>query len=436
MDKKEYIIRQLGRTKNKKYEAYVVSRIIHLLNDFDIKFVTQQYVTRPKGRALTDLFFPQVNLHVEVDEPHHKNCIEEDKIREADIVNATNHEIMRVDVSKPIDEINSQVHEIVERVQSKITQLKTNDLFTPWNIDSEVNPESYIKRGYIDISDNVAFKNIKDACNCFGHNYDGYQSSLASHPDSDTVICFMKLYPNNEWINNISPDEETITERNKDDEKAKEHIDGFVKQSNGHKHKRIVFAHVKDNLGDRLYRFRGLYELNIENSKIPIGLIWQRKKTRVITYPHNTTRIHTEIGSSINAESKPETIKISKIKAKASIRTNPIKFLSKNFPELLYTKRTTSRMHESKEMRNYLDNWWFNFDLDYLKSNEFIVFVGALDYENRSFKVFKVPSSYLLQNIDKIDTNDDGWINLYVHIEKLIDIRNKNNLSFSKFLLN
>lgn len=32
-DLTDYVIRQLGRTKNKRYEAYVVSRIIHLLND-------------------------------------------------------------------------------------------------------------------------------------------------------------------------------------------------------------------------------------------------------------------------------------------------------------------------------------------------------------------------------------------------------------------
>lgn len=99
MDKKEYIIRQLGRTKNKKYEAYVVSRIIHLLNNFDIKIVTQQYVVRPEGRALTDLFFPQLSIHIEVDEEHHKSNIQDDKIREADIVNATNHTILRIDMS-------------------------------------------------------------------------------------------------------------------------------------------------------------------------------------------------------------------------------------------------------------------------------------------------------------------------------------------------
>jgi len=287
MDKKEYIIRQLSRTKNKKYEAYVVTRIIHLLNNIDIKFVTQQYVTRPEGRALTDLFFPQVNLHIEVDEPHHMGNIENDKIREADIVNATNHEILRVDVSKSIEDINAQIHKIVDKISSKIKQLTDENLFTAWNIDLEFNPETYIKRGYIDISDNVAFKTTKDVCNCFGHNYAGWMKGAAPHPyDSDIKLWFPKLFPNGEWRNNISPDEETITERNEDDVKAKEHLNGFINQTNGEQLKRIVFANVKGSLGDRLYRFRGLYELSIKDSELPIGLVWQRKLTRVKTYPH------------------------------------------------------------------------------------------------------------------------------------------------------
>ena len=109
MDKKDYIIRQLGRTKHKKYESYVVSRIFHLLDDLDIKFITQQYVSRPEGRALTDLYFPQIQLHVEVDEEHHKSNVEDDRIREADIVNATGHEVVGIDVSTSIEQINDSL---------------------------------------------------------------------------------------------------------------------------------------------------------------------------------------------------------------------------------------------------------------------------------------------------------------------------------------
>jgi very-short-patch-repair endonuclease len=291
MDKKEYIIRQLGRTKNKKYETYVVSRIIHLLNNFDIKFVTQQYVSRPEGRALTDLFFPQASLHVEVDEPYHRDNIENDQIREGDIVNATNHEVFRINVSTSIEDINSQINEVVEKINNKIKHLKDENLFTAWDIDLEFNPETYIKCGYIDVSDNVAFKTIKDACNCFGHNYSGYQQAGASHPDPDIMLWFPKLFPNDTWINQISPDEETITERNVDDEIARNHIDGYINQTNGMRHKRIVFAKVRGNLGDTLYRFRGLYELSLKDSGLPIGLVWKRRQTRVKTYPQKTSTI-------------------------------------------------------------------------------------------------------------------------------------------------
>lgn len=71
-----------------------------MINDLDIKFITQQHVTRAEGRALTDLFFPQLALHIEVDESHHEYNIDNDKVREADIVNATGHKFERINVKK------------------------------------------------------------------------------------------------------------------------------------------------------------------------------------------------------------------------------------------------------------------------------------------------------------------------------------------------
>lgn len=122
--------------------------------------------------------------------------------------------------------------------------------------------------------------------------------------------------------------------------------------------------------------------------------------------------------------------------ATQKLKVNPKQFLKEKFPELLKYKRSASRMYESKEKKNYLDNWWFNFTYDYLELNEFIVFVGALDYINKDFRVFKVPTEYLLQNINKIDKSKDGMINLYVHMKDLIDLRNKHNVSFRDFAIN
>ncbi|MEW6996239.1 AbaSI family restriction endonuclease [Colwelliaceae bacterium BS250] len=282
MDKKEYIIRQLGRTKGKKYEAYVVNRIIHLLNDFDLKFVTQQYVQRPKGRALTDLFFPQLGLHVEVDEEHHftPENVESDKIRQADIVNATGHEFVRINMQESLGDINNAIDTLVNRIR----QLKDATDFLPWDLEGEFKSQTYIDRGYIDIQDDVAFLTIKDACNCFGHNYAGYQKAGASHPDSEIILWFPKLFKNGKWDNQILDEEKTIVERHEDELKAVEHVTSHLINKVKHKHKRIVFAKVKGNLGDTLYRFRGQYELDVINSNPQVGLVWHRTETKVVTF--------------------------------------------------------------------------------------------------------------------------------------------------------
>ena len=73
MNKLQFICRQLSRAEYKTYENYVITRIWHLLNDDSIKLITQQYVVRPNGgRALTDLFFPQLKVFIEINEGHHK----------------------------------------------------------------------------------------------------------------------------------------------------------------------------------------------------------------------------------------------------------------------------------------------------------------------------------------------------------------------------
>lgn len=288
--KTEHILRQLGRTKNKKFEMLIISRILHRLNNFDIKFVTQQYVSRPNGKhALTDLYFPQLNTHIEVDEGFHKETqnVDRDRIRQEDIVRAVeNTKFERIDATGTIEKINQRVDELVEVLRERIEDLKfppsdSTSKYVAWDIDAESNPETYKKLGHIDLKDNVAFRTIYEACNCFGHNFKGYQRGGAGHEDDDTILWFPKLYPNGEWENSITFDEEQITEKNIDPEKAVIHVDSHI---NGVVTKRIVFARVKNNLGEVMYRFRGTYELNkLESLKVK-ALVWDRIATRVDTY--------------------------------------------------------------------------------------------------------------------------------------------------------
>ncbi len=280
MNKLDFISRQFSRAQKKRFEHYVVTRIWHLLNDLSIKFVTQQYVSRPNGRALTDMFFPQLQLHIEIDEGHHKKQIEWDKLREADIINVTGHEVLRVDVTQNIEAINNEISQIVEHI--KLKKSNTHD-FKNWDIEAELNPKTYIDKGFIDLNDDCAFRTMVDAANCFGNNYKpkGIWTGGAGHgKDIGKIIWFPKLYKNGEWNNSINNDETEIREISEIPENAKLHIDHVLKDNRT----RIVFARVKSPLGDIMYRFKGEYELDRNRTNYTDGLLWRRVSEQVKTY--------------------------------------------------------------------------------------------------------------------------------------------------------
>ncbi|MCG8396109.1 phosphoribosylaminoimidazole carboxylase [Bacillus atrophaeus] len=281
MKKYNFIKAQLAKTNKKNDENYVITRILHKLDNLDVKFITQQYVVRDDGGyALTDMYFPQIGVHIEVDEPHHIHQIIQDEIREKDIVSITNHEILRVDVSEDLNAINSQIDYIIQYLNKKISELGKE--FEPWNIERENDPKTYINKGYIDLKENVAFEKCVDVCNCFGHYYKSWFKGGAKHPYlDDTRLWFPKLYPNDEWDNSITSDELIIREKSTDKSKVKAHMEEHI---DSNIHNRIVFAKVKGPLGDVMYRFKGEYKLNIEQSYSENCLVWERSATRVKTY--------------------------------------------------------------------------------------------------------------------------------------------------------
>lgn len=300
MIKTDYIIRQLAKTNKKNYENYVVTRIWHLLNNLDIKFVTQQHVTRPNGRALTDMYFPQIQLHIEVDESQHFNAdgsqVEQDIVREADIINATGHIIKRIGiftkiledgiekcVSNSIENINQQIDEVVDFIKKEIKSKIDTKALRLWDIEAEYNPKTYIERGAISVSDNVAFRTIHDACNCFGHEYKGYQSGFARHAvDKEKMLWFPKLYENKDWNNSISLDEKEIHEENKVGQK--EYVKKFKSELDNFK-ARLTFARVRSNLGEVMYRFKGIYQLDLDLLEAEGKFIYRRVAVSAITYP-------------------------------------------------------------------------------------------------------------------------------------------------------
>ena len=86
MDKVEYLIKTFSRTKRKDYENYILNAVWQKIDCLDLRPVTQQYVKGHDNEYyLIDLYFPQINIGVEVDEAFHKNNVESDLKRELTI---------------------------------------------------------------------------------------------------------------------------------------------------------------------------------------------------------------------------------------------------------------------------------------------------------------------------------------------------------------
>ena len=90
----------------------------------------------------------------------------------------------------------------------------------------------------------------------------------------------------------------------------------------------------------------------------------------------------------------------------------------------------------SSEAASYKDDWWINIKYEDLDKSEFIVIAGAKDLTGVDFKVLKVPTKYIRDNIGKLDMSASGRIQIYLHVRELVDVRNKSGLSFRQFAVN
>ncbi len=278
-NKNEYILRSLSKISKKRWEFFIVSRILHGLDDDEIEFVTQQLVRRPDGtRALTDIFFPQFGIHLEIDEPHHKNQENEDFKREQDIIQITNHQIKRIKIPENSDAITvtAKVRDEVDKIIELIKGFKEDAIkeksFIPWDYEGRYSADPVISRGIVSIKDNVVFRTQVEALRCFGFRGNGWQRGAWIIPDgTHDTVWFPRLYRHGIWHNELTDEGETIYERAikvEDDVSVyEEGIRSIEKQrSNNSKYsdrKYIVFAKARDALGFNLLRYVGSFKMDL-----------------------------------------------------------------------------------------------------------------------------------------------------------------------------
>jgi len=235
----------------------------------ELKPVSQQYVKRNDGKhALMDLYFPQLHIGIEVDEAYHQVVVEADKLRMDEIISAVSEEaiedfeILRIDASKSIEEINSRINEVVEVIKQKASKTTLK-----WMMYEE-ELLTMKQQDYLSIYDDISFKDIKDIANTiFGKNAKRYQQSCFRIIDNTWLWCpKLSITIDGDtksaaagWLNHLAEDWSYIDESHQDPKMLENRKKTLMEEINQDR-KRAVFAKYKDNLGFNRYRFVGVFK--------------------------------------------------------------------------------------------------------------------------------------------------------------------------------
>ena len=290
--KLEYMERLFAKISKKKTESYVISRIWHQLNDDRVKFVVQQYIRRTQDKyALADLYLPQLNIFIEINEPFHKNNVEVDRIRNEEIVNKTHSELHVIDCGfvtkgengqdeihwKSFDEIHRQVTDVVRVIKQRISEL--GDGFKPWDDESTLTVEYHRTKSYLKVEDNECLRTTDDVAAVFGTKpkHRGFlRASGAAVPDKKDEIIWWPNTDHTLWYNELSEDGMYIYEYPKEKNKSTTPAGHLEQWLSAPEETRITFLRYKDDLGFCFYRFVGVFRLNKEKSKQENKCVWER----------------------------------------------------------------------------------------------------------------------------------------------------------------
>jgi len=289
--KDDYILRNFSKIQHKKWELYIITRIVHFLNDPDIAFVCQQFIkTSNNKRYLADLCFPSLKLYYEIDEMHHAQKEQEikDEHRKREIIDATDFIEERIKVfdknkrDRNIKEINEKVDKFINFIRERKQQFIERGEFIPWNYETRFSPVHHLERGYIDAKDNVVFLNHRDALRCFGYKGGHYQRATWKIKGTNKEVWFPKLYKNRTWDNSLSDDFNKISMKKTDNTKLHPSLktEHSIMLSNKKRYEWIVFAHYKDLLGQIVYKFLGEFHTSF-NETNDYQLVLIRKKTKI-----------------------------------------------------------------------------------------------------------------------------------------------------------
>lgn len=288
----DYITRLFSKITHKKYESYVIQRIWHRLNNDEVLFVGQQYISRGTKYALADLYLPQINLIIEIDEIHHDSNEAQilDEIRSNDIRRyLDNVVIKRIAIFKnhslrSLTDIHNDIDNVVSFIQDTVSEYKSQGKFIPWS-SNYMTPNYYHQKGYLDVYTNDYVRTIDEIGEIFNTKVPkkGWQRPGGFLIDNNIEVWTPRIN-NDTWCNEMTDDGKIFYEYNKvSDEKRLKHLNEQISQNKI----RIVFYKQKDFLGINQYKFVGVFKMNIEASQKEGKCVWKRISTKYIISNEN-----------------------------------------------------------------------------------------------------------------------------------------------------
>lgn len=276
--KLDYMERLFAKISKKKTESYVISRIWHQLDDDRVKFVVQQYIRRTQDKyALADLYLPQLNIFIEINEPYHKDenrvLREIDRIRNEEILNITNSKPIIIDCDNNIQEIHHQITDVISLIKQRIQEMGDN--FQPWDDVSTLSVEYHRNKGYLKVDDNECLRTTDDVAEIFGTKpkHRGFlRASGATVPNKKNEIIWWPNMEHRLWSNELSEHGMFIYEYPKAENKRTAHLKQWLSAP---EETRITFLRYKDDLGFCFYRFVGVFKLNKEKSIKENKCVWE-----------------------------------------------------------------------------------------------------------------------------------------------------------------
>lgn len=262
-EKDDYLLLSLSKIRHKKFELYVVAKVLFELNDPDIEYVCQQYVKTEKGRNFVDLYFPQFKTYLKINEHYHATEQQQvrDTLRDREILEASglvSYEIAVYDpitkATLPLTEIDKAITIFCDYIRDKKQQALTEKNFAPWVVGaSRYALDQYLLQTHLRVDDNVIVRRQHEVLRLFGANYKGWQRAWWRRNENQAVW-FPKLYETRHsiWRNALSDDGSVIVEEKKDGSAIENPPSADVS--------RIVFAHYKNNFGQTVYKFTGVFK--------------------------------------------------------------------------------------------------------------------------------------------------------------------------------